>query len=302
MKLTNALIFIITASLIPALAFCLDEHIEYNITINNDGSASWRIIHVTDIDSPAISWEEFEQKLHDIINDSSETTIRKMTLDTNSLEMNTEINWETSSKTNEYIFLWENFSVVYDQQIILGDVFSEHFFADFYGDGELYIYYPQEYTISSISPTPNEQNNQVLHWYRSQDFSINPNIEFTQRTSPLTLSLSTSSIIILSSTVAGVFVIGFLILNHKRKQKDKKTTQPQNNEWREILDSKNQVLQLLTESGGSSKQSEISSNLRYSRAKTSILLSEMEKDKQIRRDKIGKNKIVYIIKREHEDQ
>ena len=290
---------LITALVIPATAFALSEHIEYNISINNDGSASWHIIHVTDIDSPFTNWEEFEQKLDTVISTAKNATARPMALDLASLEMKTEIQWETSSRTTEFTFIWQNFSILKESQIVFGDVFAENLFTDLYADGELYITYPQEYRVSTASPLPNDQNNasKTLHWYRTQDFTTNPIVELilhSEGSNQENTSLGT--IAILSSAGIGAAVVGVLILSQKRKRKNNSTQTSEPKEWQRIVDSKEEILQLLKTSGGSLRQSEICTKLKYSRAKTSILLTEMEKNNQIRRDKKGKNKTVYIMK------
>jgi uncharacterized membrane protein len=66
--------------------------------------------------------------------------------------------------------------------------------------------------------------------------------------------------------------------------------------WKELPNSEEKILQLLKQSHGGIKQSEICIQLKFSRAKTSLLLAKMEKNDQVRRDKKGKNKIVHIAK------
>jgi uncharacterized membrane protein len=55
------------------------------------------------------------------------------------------------------------------------------------------------------------------------------------------------------------------------------------------------ILQLLQFSGGNLKQSEVCNKLRFSRAKTSLLLTEMEKNSLVKRYKKGKNKIIFSV-------
>ncbi len=63
MKQTIAFVVIVIVFLLPVEALAVSDHIEYNIAINKDSSATWKIIQVTDIDSTVDSWEEFEQRL-----------------------------------------------------------------------------------------------------------------------------------------------------------------------------------------------------------------------------------------------
>jgi len=97
-----------------------------------------------------------------------------------------------------------------------------------------------------------------------------------------------------TATIAAIST-GFLLLNHRRIRKQSPQL-PQPLPIRDTQDNKEKITQLLKNEGGKIKQSEICTKLRFSRAKTSLLLAEMEKNNQVRRDKKGKNKIVYIIK------
>ena len=65
----------------------------------------------------------------------------------------------------------------------------------------------------------------------------------------------------------------------------------------ESKNSEEKVLDLLKASREGKKQSDICTELKFSRAKTSLLLAEMEKTNKIVRNKKGKNKIVYYNKK-----
>lgn len=297
MKLALTIFFLIIALAVPAAYANVSDHVQYEIRINQDGSASWKLIQVTDLDSPLIGWEEFEQKLHTMIDTEKTVTGRDMSLDLKSIEMSTELNWETYSKTVEWNFIWQNFSITTENQIVFGDVFEADVFGSLYGDGELYITYPDIYILKSVYPLPNEQNDETyrLHWFRTKDFTTNPSVELELR-SEYSDQLETSTIIIAVIICAAAFVAiaAFLLFNKRNKQKDKFIQKTPVKEWQQVRDSKEEVLELIKSSGGKIKQSEISKKLRYSRAKTSLLLAEMEKNNQVKRDKKGKNKIVYI--------
>ena len=298
MKQTLAFIAIVIILFLPAESLSTTtDHIEYNINLNTDDSATWKIIQVTDLNSTIDTLEQFQQKILTAINAARDSTKRNMALDFTSLEMKTDMYWETSSQTIEYIFRWENFSTGKEGKIVFGDVLRNDFFSLFYGNGELYVTYPPQYSINSASPHPDEQNNstQTLHWYRTQDFPTTPDITLTVSNSVNNLPLAI--LVVAFSGVFGiVLAVGFLVFNHQRQRKlnSMKVIEPL--PWKELPNSEEKILQLLKHSGGGIKQSEICTQLKFSRAKTSLLLAEMEKNNQIRRDKKGKNKIVHITK------
>jgi uncharacterized membrane protein len=297
MKQTIAVVVIVTALLLPAAAFAVSEHIEYNINLSKDGSALWTIIYVTDIDSSVDSWEEFEQRLVSSIDTAKGRTARDMALDFTSLEMSIQIDWETSSKTIVYIFRWQNFSLIEQGQISFGDVFSDKFFSSLYGDGELYVTYPSEYYLSSVSLRPNQivDSTHTLHWYRTQDFlagSQSVLFNSTDADSNEVLNLFTGAVI--CSGALAIVVIWFFILKQKRRQKEE-LSELELPSWQKVENDQEKILQLLQSSGGNLKQAEVCDKLRFSRAKTSLLLRDMEKNSLVKRYKQGKNKIVFKI-------
>ena len=300
MKQAIAFIVIVIAFLLPVGALAVSDHIEYNIAISKDSSASWKIIQVTDIDSPIDSWEEFEQRLLSTIETARERTNREMTLDFTSLIMTTEIHWETSSKTTTYTFRWLNFGVIEQGQISFGDVFGATFFTSLYGDGELYVTYPADYGVSSVSfrPDEREDSTQLLHWYRTQDFLVgeqNISLEIISDGSDSNVNLNLFVVAVLGVGGLGVAVAGVLIFKQRNGKREMQRKLDAPSLWQNAESDQDKILHLLQSSGGSLKQSEVSDKLRFSRAKTSLLLAEMEKNSLVRRYKKGKNKIIFSV-------
>ena len=298
MKQSIAFIVIVIVFLLPVETLAVSDHIEYNIAISKDSSASWKIIQVTDIDSLVDSWEEFEQRLLSTIETARERTNREMALDFTSLIMTTEIHWETSSKTTTYTFRWLNFSVIEQGQISFGDVFGAKFFTSLYGDGELYVTYPADYGVSSVSfrPDEREDSTQLLHWYRTQDFLIgeqNISLEIISDGSDSNVNLNLLVVAVLGVGGLGAAVAGVLIFKQRNGKREMQRKLDAPFLWQNAESDQDKILHLLQSSGGSLKQSEVCDKLRFSRAKTSLLLAEMEKNSLVRRYKKGKNKIIF---------
>ncbi len=295
MKQSLAICVITIIFLLPLTALAIPDHIEYNINIHTDGSARWRIIHVTDLESQVADWEDYEKKLHSMIESSKNSANRDMALDLASLEIRSDIQWESASKNIQYSFTWKNFSVTNKDQICFGDVFTDNFFSLLIGDGELYITYPENFALTLVAPFPNEHNNssRTLHWYRTKDFlTAYSSVQLTKQNMTINQEIPITIISIISSTAIGATCLTIFIYRRKRKEKPSLTrlSIPQ-----EPNNSEEKILQLLKASGGGIKQSEICSKLKFSRAKTSILLAEMEKKNKVKRQKKGKNKIVFKV-------
>jgi len=274
------------------------DHLEYNIHVKSDGSALWTIIQATDIDAATEIWEEFEDRIVFTIKAASNSTGRDMSVDLTSLKMKTEICWEASSKTIEYSFCWQNFSLTEEGQISFGDVFSDGFFSLLYGDGELYVIYPAEYDLKSISLPPNERDDstQTLHWYRSQDFLFRePSVMLASRAAGSNENSTLLMGAILGLAALSVTATVLFIFKQRRKGKEKLSGLDEFYSWQKVESDQEKILQLLRSSGGRLKQSAVCDKLRFSRAKTSQLLAKMEKNSLVMRRKKGKNKIVFLI-------
>jgi hypothetical protein len=149
------------------------DYIQYQVQVNSDNSAAWIMTQASDINATLDTWEGFQQKIFTLVDSAINATNRELTIEPESIQMETVISWEIQAKATEYRFKWLNFSTTENEKLAFGDVFQVlSFFTQLYGDGTLQITYPSNYTVSSVSPTPNYQDNdlQALEWYRTQDF------------------------------------------------------------------------------------------------------------------------------------
>jgi len=272
--------------------------IQYTIQINSDNSATWIIIQAVDINASVDSWGDFQYKVANLIDAARNETKREMTLDADSLQMATTISWETQSKTIEYTFKWQNFSVTENGKVVFGDVFQvTNFFSQLYGDGGLQITYPPMYAVESVSPTPNKQNStfQTLEWISTQYF-MNGKPTVTLSNSSLNQNAyggQQNAIIALGSAtiIAGV-LIGFYAF---RRRNRKEVTQTSVAFGGTVMESdEEEIIKVIRSSGGSLHQSMIVEQCRFSKAKTSQLLAALEQKGVVRRYKKGRDKIVTL--------
>jgi uncharacterized membrane protein len=284
------------------------DYIEYRVLINNDGSTAWSITQASDINVSRDTWENFQQRVITLVDAAKNLVQRQMTIDLNSFEMTTTNFQETQSKTTTYKFIWLNSTIIREEELVFGDIFLLNgFFSQLYGEGTIQITYPQAYDVQSASPTPNQEDEsiQTLKWFRTQDFLIGrPNIALTtssQTPSPPTntnqneltlyVLIGISSAIVLASTI-GISII------RRRKQKTRMKIESINLENILPIEIEEQkILRILHASGGSAFQSIITEQAKFSKAKTSQLLTAMENKGTVRRYKKGRDKIVTLTER-----
>ena len=281
--------------LLPLQNALCQDYIEYKIQINLDGSASWTITKVSDINA-TIDLEGFQQRVESLIEDARFKTGREMSLDVDSLQVSDEISWEKESRTTVYVFKWQNFTVIEEGTMTFGDVFQvAGFFSQLYGDGAIRIIYPSEYSIQSVSPVPNERDDsgQTLGWFRTQDF-INGEPNVTLKNNPPTSVDVGSQLYIIVGLISVVIVaslIGFYVF---RRRKPNATNAVAPIAASTVETEEEKVIKIIKSSGGSMHQSDIAEQCRFSKAKTSQLLASLERKGVITRYKRGRDKIVTL--------
>jgi uncharacterized membrane protein len=285
-------------------AHCQD-YIQYQIYVNSDNSATWTITQVSDVNATIDTWEGFQQKISNLVDGAINAADREMSIEPESIQMETVISWETQAKTTEYRFRWLNFTTTENDELSFGDVFqAPEYFSQLYGDGALQISYPFNYTVLSVSPAPNNQDDglQTLEWYRTQDFiNGNPSITLNltgQGGNEVSWSQGTL-IAAVSAIVIGISLLGFyLVRRNKQKAKDAPTAATLADTTLTESDEE-KILKIIQSSRGSLNQTAIAEQCRFSKAKTSQLLTELERKGVIKRFKKGRDKIVTLTENQN---
>jgi len=218
-----------------------------------------------------------------------------MTVDENSMEINTAIS--SDSKTTEYSFLWQNFSEIQENQIIFGDVFqTNNFFNQLYGYAALQISYPTTYNFKSATPPPYKTDNsaKTIEYARTQDFLNNQVNIILTNTQPVENNNQNNwqQYIIVASIIIAATIISTALFTFKRRKNKIKTQILTPNHILQTEEDK--ILKLLRSSGGNLRQSIIVYQTRFSKAKTSQLLKNLENNGKITRYKEGRDKIVTL--------
>lgn len=280
--------------------------LEYTIEVYVDGSAMWFIEQKGIGIQP--SFDTFVENVSSLVKVAQAKTQRDMTA--KNFAMN--INVSGSYKVVKYQFCWNGFGEVEGYRIKIGDVFKvENFFACLYGDGAVYIKYPSEYAVESVSPTPHERDSFIpmLEWYGIEDFGTGePKIMLKEKSAA---SPGVWDVIIGNTTL----IIGLLVLIGGgsvslyyfkfKKRKMKKDRGPKMLEIQRALgieDDEEKVINLLRATGGSLYQSTIADQCEFSRSKTSKLLKVMEDEGKIRREVKGREKVVTLLEKVEGDR
>jgi uncharacterized membrane protein len=284
--------------------------IQYQIQVNTDGSADWAVTQVTGINATIDTWDGFQQRILLVIGEAASLTYREMAVNTSSFDMGTIYHQDSQSKTTEYKFTWQNFTKAEDGKIAFGDVFQvDNFFGQLYKDGALKIVYSQAFALESVSPTPNQRDDiaHSLEWFGTQFFmSGKPSITLTSSsaTPSSTPSQPADSVVWQMYALIGVvFAVATVLfasvyVAKRRGYKANRIRVTSKLPSGPAFESEEEkIVKIIHSSGGSVYQSAITDQTRFSKAKTSQLLTGLEKKGVVTRYKRGRDKIVTLAER-----
>jgi len=294
-------ISILLFSFLPIYDAYCQSYVEYKVQANSDNSADWTITRVSGIDTD-IDVVGFQERVATLVDAAASETQREMAVEEDSLQMRDDISWETQSRKTVYAFTWQNFSITEEGKITFGDVFGvKDFFGKLYGEGTLQINYPPTCAVLSVSPRPDEQDDssQTLKWLGTEYFSNaeheivlvdnsqNASNDGWQQYATLGAGLS----IAIAALVTGIYVFR----RRKAKALAFRTVALAGAPFVESDEEK--IIKVIRSSGGNIRQSAITEQCRFSKAKTSQLLAALEQRGVIKRYKRGRDKIVTLNER-----
>jgi len=274
------------------------NYFEYKVQTRSDGSAVWTMTQFSSANETVETWDVFQQKVFDLVDSAAIVTHREMAVDDNTLQINTTVSSE--SKTTEYSFVWQNFSIVQGNTLSFGDVFQvNNFFNQLYGDAALQLTYPSDFSVKSVSPAPYERQDSedMFKWSRTQDLVANKvsvvlASNNQEGNGPINDWQQFGVIIAVLAVGISLSLFGY----YKFKQRNNNSTLATLIES-PLVSEEDKVLKLLKSSGGKMRQSAITEQCRFSKAKTSQLLAALEKSGNITRYKSGRDKIVTLKER-----
>jgi uncharacterized membrane protein len=273
--------------------------VEYTIQAGADGSASWAIEEAgTDIRVTPDTLTQFQNNVTALILAAENVTHRQMS----AKEFSITSTISGSYVVVQYKFLWQNFSLVEDSEINIGDVFQvTDLFPRLQGDGKVVLNYPELYVPVTVSPTPSAQDDshQKLMWPGTMNL-VGESVSIVFREKPLNLLdfMGRNSILILAVVVlvAGSFV-AFYLFRRRSKMHIPPASRPDGSSLAIVESDEEKIVRLLRSSRGSLYQSAIVEQCRFSKAKTSQLLTALESRGVVRREKMGRDKIVMLAER-----
>ncbi|WP_342714154.1 helix-turn-helix transcriptional regulator [Halostagnicola kamekurae] len=293
-----------------------------NVAVDSNGSATWRIelwVHLDDNETieafesledeidenPSAHTQEFSERIETTVDSASETTNREMTANEFRVATSRQ-SFAREYGVISYTFRWTGFAAVDGDRLHVGDAIEGINIDD---GSRLLIEWPEEYELESISPTPDTQRNQAALWHGGET-------DFISGEPTLVLSAddgrAVAPVAAVSAGIAGVAVIGAGWWYRTRESEsdhsppvdrdtepdgvipDTSSDDSSSSPPPSLMSNEERLLSLLEENGGRMKQQTVVTELGWTDAKTSKVVTGLRDENELESFRIGRENVLSL--------
>jgi len=279
-----------------------DYSITYTITLQNDGTALWRVEYrtlllsdqdVSDFeaytrDLPAVYLPQFRELMGKSAVQAAVATGRHMAV--------TDVTGTSAVQTSPtgrygvviYTLRWEGF-VQPGPKLTIGDAFAGGLYLE--KDNTLAIRYPGGYTVARAEPEPDDSRDGLV-WYGQRSFGAGePRVVLEQPAFPV-LPVAAGLVLIVIAAFCGFYV-------YQRKKQGSWSggldPAPAPLSEAEIVNLEERIIQLLRSHGNEMFQSEIVKNLGLPKSTVSSGLNGLHRRGGIQKVKKGRENLIRLV-------
>ena len=301
------------------------DELKHEIELHDDGSATWTVEYRYQLDDTddedGIDWEElradvesredaylerFEESWDQKLIEAENETERSMALSSFDLELD-ESTTAPEYGTVRLSFEWESFAHVEVNRIEAGDALVGFDLDD---RTQLVVTWPESYDLrdneTAVEPTPQDYRETAVFWNGEETEFLDgeprldliegdPSPEEPERSLPVPWLAIAGAV-----AIAAVGVVGWLAVRETDTEPaeqpavaDDSGAEP-DDPPRELLSNEEQVLKLLEERGGRIKQQEVVSELDWTEAKTSQVVSGLRQEGKVDVFRIGRENVLTL--------
>ncbi|WP_121743896.1 DUF7343 domain-containing protein [Natronorubrum halophilum] len=279
----------------------------------NDSNGDWEALRDDIEENPEAYETAQEEQWNDILVEGENATDREMEISNVSVTTDT-VSAPRDRGYVEVSFEWSKFAYVELNRIEAGDALEGFTLPS---DTSLRIFSPEGYTIEEVEPTPEEGDGSSVFW--SSDgapFSPDPpsvvmiEESDTEQQSPDTREGPSMPWLIVAAALALLAIAGAAVWWRRRDRNDRTgggtgdavspipadsiPADDSNGPPPELLSNEERVLHLLEEHGGRIKQQEVVSELDWTEAKTSQVISGLREEEEIEVFRIGRENVLAL--------
>lgn len=240
----------------------------------------------------AVLVEEKKAQIGDIIEKVALTASRSMAI------KNLDLNYGVVETINgdygvvTFQFLWEGFAKKEGDTLRIGDVFAGGYYLE--KDATMILEIPPDFIYTLAYPPPDETRSSALIWYGPKRFGENEpslRVERYEGNEPETAEKTTGGeergedrtfLLIPILLVVGAGAVFFIL---KRRKKEYK---------KDFVSDEDLIIEILEKNNGRYPQHEIVKETGFSKSKISQLLSKMEEEGFIRKEKRGRENLILL--------
>ncbi|MGM0398698.1 MAG: helix-turn-helix transcriptional regulator [Halobacteriota archaeon] len=319
------------------------DSVQIGVDLQPDGSAQWTIEYrvrltdenetaayediVADVENNSSAYvDRFATRMNSTVADAESETGRSM--DARDFEVSASIQeLPQTYGIMTYTFQWDGFAATDGETVRAGDALRG-FFLD--AETAMMITWPEEYTATTVTPTPTDQRAGSVTWEGPLEFSSGEPLVVVEPSSAVTTTAttqapgmtdgSTDAMLLLAMVFGVLLALVFIVVWYYRSQEtdgegpstptatgpgpDDGPAPPPAEDAEdtpeELLSNEERVTRFLVEHGGRAKQQEIVDGLGWTEAKTSQVLSSMADAESIEKFRIGRENVVKLP--EEDDQ
>ncbi|MFW5919089.1 MAG: DUF7345 domain-containing protein [archaeon] len=293
--------------------------IEYRVRLSDENETDAYEDIVADVENNRSAYiDRFETRMNGTVEAAEDQTGRSM--EASNFTVSAEIReLPQTYGVMTYTFEWQNFAVVDDETVRIGDALEGFFLDD---ETTMLVSWPASYTPTTVEPAPTEERSGAVVWDGPLEFAgeeplvvVTPT-ELVTTTQTGELPSGMDDALLLVASVFGVLIALILaavwyyrtrtdeegggstaIQADSDDGADTSPTPVQSEDETppdELLSNEERVTRFLEDHGGRAKQQEIVDGLEWTEAKTSQVLSSMESEGAIEKFRIGRENVVKL--------
>ncbi|WP_254766420.1 helix-turn-helix transcriptional regulator [Salinilacihabitans rarus] len=303
------------------------DGLRVHVSVHDNGSATWTLeyqYHLDGDENASDEWDDLRRDVEDrpgayvgLIEERWSATAADAAAETdrNMSTSNFRVGTDRSQTPEEFgyvrfTFEWDSFAHVAVNRIEIGDALSEFELGE---RTQLIVSWPEAYTLEEVRPSPDDQRNATVVWNGDEtEFLENdePYLELLKG-DPETTDDDAREDVPLSWMAGGVAAlavvgaVGWWIVRERGYGGPEPTPESDaeaatdgaaepDGPPPELLSNEERVLRLLEERGGRMKQQEVVSELGWTEAKTSQVVSGLREEGAVEVFRIGRENVLTL--------
>lgn len=277
-----------------------------DVELQPDGSAAWEVSYYTHLETeedelafdgladdieadPTPFRERFAERMSSTADDAEAATTREMAITDVTVSTRTEQLPEEYGIV-VYSFTWDGFAAVDEGTITAGDAIDGFLLVE---DTRLSMYWPADYRLDTVDPDPDSTADQSVTWHGADTDFVRGQPRVTLLADDPGPPIDRGAVAI-GLLVLLLVILGWLLYTERITVPTGGDGAAADTADRDLQSNEEQVLAVIRDAGGRVKQQEVVSELGWTEAKTSQVVSKLESAEKIDKFRIGRENVLAL--------